>query len=35
LVPERKSDISSLTVKAMFAGAIATCMTATVAGAFL
>jgi concentrative nucleoside transporter, CNT family len=35
LAPERKDDIMRYTVKAMFAGAIATCMTATVAGVFL
>lgn len=35
LVPERKSEIASLTWKAMIAGAMATCMTATVAGVFL
>ncbi|MCE9595365.1 MAG: NupC/NupG family nucleoside CNT transporter [Planctomycetes bacterium] len=35
LVPERKAEIAALTVKAMIGGAIATCMTATVAGVFL
>jgi concentrative nucleoside transporter, CNT family len=35
LVPERKAEIAALTVKAMVGGAIATCMTATVAGVFL
>lgn len=35
LAPERKSDLAKLAVKAMLGGAIASWMTATVAGAFL
>jgi CNT family concentrative nucleoside transporter len=35
LVPERKSEIASLSFRAMLGGAMATCMTATIAGALL
>jgi CNT family concentrative nucleoside transporter len=32
MAPERRSDLARLGVRAMFGGAIATCMTACVAG---
>ena len=35
LAPDRKSDLARLAFKAMLGGAFASCMTATVAGAFL
>ena len=35
LAPERKGDLSRLAFKAMLAGAIATCMTAAIAGPFV
>jgi nucleoside permease NupC len=35
LAPERRGDIARLAFKAMLAGAIATCMTATIAGLFV
>ena len=35
LAPERKADLSRLALRAMFGGALATWMTATIAGLFL
>jgi CNT family concentrative nucleoside transporter len=32
MAPERRSDLARLGVRAMFGGALATCMTACVAG---
>jgi CNT family concentrative nucleoside transporter len=35
LAPERKTDISRLALRAMLGGAMASCMTATIAGMFI
>ena len=35
IAPSRKSDLAKVGLKAMFGGAIASCLTATIAGIFI